>query len=159
VQTKRDAIGSDCESLFTNCTESSCGVISSPFLVKNDRWAPSAEGVRTSEAGYGSLVVFALDIAVVPRLPASLHSSAMDVAAFVFGALPGALYALDNYQRCLKPAKNYWKYDITLKQIQSHVYLQQEQLNATVACLGLMWNVSLRVRSSWEQQKCSCKVT
>jgi len=83
----------------------------------------------------------------------------MDVAAFVFGALPGALYALDNYQRCLKPAKNYWKYDITLKQIQSHVYLQQEQLNATVACLGLMWNVSLRVRSSWEQRKCSCKVT
>jgi len=22
-----------------------------------------------------------------------------------------------------------------------------------------MWNVSLRVRSSWEQRKCSCKVT
>ena len=57
----------------------------------------------------------------------------MDVASFVLGALPVVLYALDNYQRCLQPAKNYWKYEITLEQIQQHVYLQQEQLEATMA--------------------------
>jgi len=61
----------------------------------------------------------------------------MDVAAFVFGVLPAALYALDNYQRLLKPAKNYMEYSIVLQQMQSHIYLQQEQLNATMATLGL----------------------
>lgn len=61
----------------------------------------------------------------------------MEVAAFVLGALPVALYALDNYQRCLKPVKNHWKYEMTLKQIRQHVYLQQEQLKATMAGMGL----------------------
>ena len=28
-----------------------------------------------------------------------------------------------------------------------------------VECLKDVWNVSLRVQSSWEQRKCSCKVT
>ncbi|KAK0710659.1 hypothetical protein B0H67DRAFT_646098 [Lasiosphaeris hirsuta] len=61
----------------------------------------------------------------------------MEVASFVFGAIPIALYALDNYQRCLKPAKNFWKYDIILEQIKMNIYLQQEQLNATMVGLGL----------------------
>jgi hypothetical protein len=61
----------------------------------------------------------------------------MEVAAFVLGALPVVLYALDNYQRCLKPVRNHWKYEMTLKQIRQHVYLQQEQLKATMAGLGL----------------------
>ena len=61
----------------------------------------------------------------------------MEVAAFVLGALPVVLYALDNYQRCLKPVKSHWKYEMTLKQIRQHVYLQQEQLKATMAGLGL----------------------
>jgi len=29
----------------------------------------------------------------------------------------------------------------------------------TCVCRLVMWNVSLRVRGSWEQRKCSCKVT
>lgn len=61
----------------------------------------------------------------------------MDVAAFVFGVLPIALYALDNYDRCLRPIKDYWKYESTLKLIRSHVFLQQQQLNATMDRLGL----------------------
>lgn len=61
----------------------------------------------------------------------------MDVASFVFGALPIALKALENYEHCLKPAKNYWKYENTLKQIQMHVFVQQEQLKATMVGLDV----------------------
>lgn len=82
----------------------------------------------------------------------------MEVASFVFGALPVALYALDNYHRCLRPAKNYWKYDITLQQMRSHVFLQQEQLNATMAVLGLNNPTTAQLRDHlgrvYTQEKC-----
>jgi len=73
----------------------------------------------------------------LPPSALPLPSSAMEVEANGFGALPAVLYALDNYHRCLKPAKKTWKYDMALRQIKSYVYLQQEQLNATLAALGL----------------------
>jgi len=49
----------------------------------------------------------------------------MKVPAFVFGGLPVALYALDNYHRCLGLIKDHWKYESTLKFISSHIFLQQ----------------------------------
>ena len=75
-------------------------------------------------------------------IPATHSPAIMEVAAFVFGVLPVALYALDNYHRCLGPVKDYWKYKSTLKLISSHIFLQQAQLDATMDCLGLTKPIS-----------------
>ncbi len=62
----------------------------------------------------------------------------MEVAGLVLGGIPLVLYALDNYHRCLNPAKDYWKYDSTLKIIRMNVFIQQEQLKVTLRnCVGL----------------------
>jgi len=71
----------------------------------------------------------------------------MEVPAFVFGVLPVALYALDNYHRCLGPIKDYWKYKSTLRLIRSHIFLQQAQLDATMDRLGLTEPTEAQLRA------------
>jgi hypothetical protein len=61
----------------------------------------------------------------------------MEVAGIVLGGIPVVLYALDNYHRCLQPAKDYWKYDSTLKTIRMNIFIQQEQLQLSLRNIGL----------------------
>ncbi|KAF4454297.1 hypothetical protein F53441_3171 [Fusarium austroafricanum] len=61
----------------------------------------------------------------------------METASFVLSAVPIVLYALDNYQRCLRPLKDYWKYEPTLQTIRMNVFIQGEQLDATLRNIGL----------------------
>ncbi|KAK4168493.1 hypothetical protein QBC43DRAFT_310323 [Cladorrhinum sp. PSN259] len=61
----------------------------------------------------------------------------MEVAGVVLGALPIALYALDNYNRCLQATKDIVKYQATLEQFRLHIFIQQAQLEITLRNLGL----------------------
>lgn len=63
--------------------------------------------------------------------------SMADIAGLVLGGLPIALYCLDNYRRCLDSVTDWRRYEDTLKPIRNNVFLQQEQLNATLRTLGL----------------------
>jgi hypothetical protein len=61
----------------------------------------------------------------------------MEVAGIALGALPIALYAVDNYHRCLKPARNYFDYKHTLEDIRRNLFVQQQQLQVTLEDAGL----------------------
>ena len=62
----------------------------------------------------------------------------MEVAGVVLGGLPLALYAIDNYHRCLQMGTDFWRFDSTIKLIRNHVFLQQEQLHMTLRSIGLL---------------------
>ncbi|KAF5680067.1 hypothetical protein FHETE_611 [Fusarium heterosporum] len=55
----------------------------------------------------------------------------------VLGAIPIVLYALDNYERYMRPFKDYRKYELTLKTIRMNVFIQGEQLDITLNGIGL----------------------
>lgn len=61
----------------------------------------------------------------------------MELAGLVLGGLPIALYALDNYDRCLQVPKDYWRYKSTIKLLRSHIFVQHEQLQITLRNIGL----------------------
>ncbi|KAI1497399.1 hypothetical protein F5X99DRAFT_24443 [Biscogniauxia marginata] len=61
----------------------------------------------------------------------------MEVAGVVLGGIPIALYVLDNYKRCLDPARDYWRYKSTITTIRMNVFIQQEQLNIALRSIGL----------------------
>ncbi|KAI0010164.1 hypothetical protein F4779DRAFT_616893 [Xylariaceae sp. FL0662B] len=61
----------------------------------------------------------------------------MEAAGVALGALPIALYAIDNYHRCLKPARNYLDYKRTLQEIRRNLFVQQQQLQVTLQNIGL----------------------
>ncbi|KAI0469640.1 hypothetical protein GGR56DRAFT_662314 [Xylariaceae sp. FL0804] len=61
----------------------------------------------------------------------------MEVAGLLLGGIPIALYAIDNYKRCLDPAKDYWRYQSTLTAIRMNVFVQKEQLDVTLRNIGL----------------------
>ena len=61
-----------------------------------------------------------------------------EIAGLVLGGVPLAIAALENYQKCLQPARDYLKYESTLKLIRMNVFIQQEQLKVTLRnCVGL----------------------
>jgi len=62
----------------------------------------------------------------------------MEAAGVVLGALPLALYAIDNYHRCLQASTDFWRFESTLKLIRSHVFIQQQQLQITLRSIGLV---------------------
>ena len=64
----------------------------------------------------------------------------MEVAGLVLGALPMALYAIDNYHRCLQLGKDYVRFRQTIMLIRSHIFVQQEQLRITLHAIGLPIN-------------------
>lgn len=59
------------------------------------------------------------------------------VAGLVLGALPLALYAIDNYESALRPLTEYFHYKSTIRTMRRELIVQQEQLKATLRCLGL----------------------
>ncbi|KAK3985657.1 hypothetical protein QBC44DRAFT_404018 [Cladorrhinum sp. PSN332] len=61
----------------------------------------------------------------------------MEVAGLVLGAIPIALYALDNYKRCLKVATDIVKYETTLDTFRLHIFIQKKQLEITLQNIGL----------------------
>lgn len=61
----------------------------------------------------------------------------MEVGGIVLGALPIALCAIENYHRCLRPARNYIDYRNTLEEIRRNLFVQQQQLVVTLESLGL----------------------
>jgi len=62
----------------------------------------------------------------------------MEVAGVVLGALPLALYALDNYQRCLQFGKDYLRHDSAIKLMRHHIFIEQMQLRTTLRGIGLV---------------------
>lgn len=62
----------------------------------------------------------------------------MEVAGIVLGALPIALYALDNYHKSLQLTKDYLRYEATIKLIRRHIFVQHEQLQITLRSIGLV---------------------
>ena len=62
----------------------------------------------------------------------------MEAAGVVLGAIPLALYALDNYHRCLELTKDYLRFEATIKLIRRHIFVQQEQLHITLRSIGLV---------------------
>ena len=62
----------------------------------------------------------------------------MEIAGVVLGGLPIALYALDNYHRCLQVGKDYWRFESTIKLIRNHIFIEQQQLHATLRSIGLV---------------------
>ncbi|KAK3339683.1 hypothetical protein B0T25DRAFT_361481 [Lasiosphaeria hispida] len=61
----------------------------------------------------------------------------MEVAGLVLGAIPIALYALDNYTRCLQATKDVIKYEATITTLRHHVFIQKKQLEVTLHNTGL----------------------
>jgi hypothetical protein len=61
----------------------------------------------------------------------------MEAAGLLLGALPIALYAIDNYHRCLQMTRDFWRYESTIKLIRNHIFIQQEQLHITLRSIGL----------------------
>jgi hypothetical protein len=62
----------------------------------------------------------------------------MEVAAgLVLGAVPLILYALDNYGRAWKPAKDFYNWKDVIPEINRDIFLQKVQLSATLANLDL----------------------
>lgn len=64
-------------------------------------------------------------------------SAIMELAGLVLGGLPIALYAMDNYHRCLQVPKDYWRHKSTIKLLRSHIFVQHEQLQITLRSIGL----------------------
>jgi len=62
----------------------------------------------------------------------------MEAIGVVLGGLPLALYAIDNYHRCLQLGTDYWRFDSTIRLIRNHVFIQQEQLHMTLRSIGLV---------------------
>ncbi|KAI1488985.1 hypothetical protein F5X96DRAFT_642927 [Biscogniauxia mediterranea] len=62
----------------------------------------------------------------------------MEALGVVLGAVPIALYALDNYHRCLRPFRDYLKYEDTIAEIRSHVFLAQKNMDVTFGKIGLV---------------------
>ena len=56
------------------------------------------------------------------------------VLGLVLGGIPLVLWALGKYH---DPVKDYWKYDLTLSTLRDNIFVQQEQLNITLANIGL----------------------
>jgi len=61
----------------------------------------------------------------------------MEVAGLVLGAVPLILYALDNYRRAWKPAEDFFHWEDVIPEIRRDIFLQKEQLSATLANLDL----------------------
>jgi hypothetical protein len=61
----------------------------------------------------------------------------MEVAGLVLGAVPLILYALDNYGRAWKPAKDFYYWKDVIPEIKRDIFLQKVQLSATLANLDL----------------------
>lgn len=61
----------------------------------------------------------------------------MEAIGLVLGALPLALYAIDNYHRCLLLTEDYKRAEETIKLIRRHIFVQQEQLHMTLRSIGL----------------------
>lgn len=61
----------------------------------------------------------------------------MEVAGAVLGGIPLILWALENYRKALNPAKDYWRYESTLRTIENNIFVQKEQLNVTFQNIGL----------------------
>jgi hypothetical protein len=61
----------------------------------------------------------------------------MEVAGVVLGAIPIALYALDNYGRCLKITKDIIRYQATLETFRLHIFIQKQQLLVTLRNIGM----------------------
>lgn len=82
----------------------------------------------------------------------------MEVAGVVLGALPLALYALDNYHRCLQMTKDYVRFEATIKLIRRHIFVQQEQLQITLRSIGLVDPTPLQLEEHVRQlypEKCT----
>ena len=56
----------------------------------------------------------------------------MEAAGLVLGAVPGALYALDNYKRYLRVTKDVIKYEATITTFHHQVFIQKKQLELTL---------------------------
>ena len=56
-----------------------------------------------------------------------------EVAGVVLGGIPIALKALEKYH---KSVKDYSNYDITLSTLRDNIFLQQQQLRATMSLIG-----------------------
>ncbi|KAK0622605.1 hypothetical protein B0T14DRAFT_564048 [Immersiella caudata] len=61
----------------------------------------------------------------------------MEVAGVILGAIPVALYALDNYRRCLRVTKDIVKYEATITTFRHHIFIQKKQLEVTLRNVGL----------------------
>ena len=61
----------------------------------------------------------------------------MEVAGVILGAIPVALYALDNYRRCLRATKDVVKYEATITTFRHHIFIQKKQLEVTLRNVGL----------------------
>lgn len=61
----------------------------------------------------------------------------METAGVVLSGIPIALYALDNYTRCLNAVKDVLRYEDTLKSFRLDVFIQQKQLAVTLQNIGL----------------------
>jgi len=70
-------------------------------------------------------------------LASHVLSNTMEVAGVVLGAIPIALYALDNYNRCLTVAKDVIRYQATLETFRLHIFIQRQQLLVTLRNLGM----------------------
>jgi len=60
-----------------------------------------------------------------------------EIAGLALGALPLALYAIDNYEKALSPFKDFFHYRSVLRTIQRELFAQKEQLRATLRYLDL----------------------
>lgn len=62
----------------------------------------------------------------------------MEVAGLVLGALPVAMMAVDSYYDAVKLIGEYKNYEQTLRQIRRNIFIQEQQLQATLKGIGLV---------------------
>ncbi|RYP54419.1 hypothetical protein DL768_000790 [Monosporascus sp. mg162] len=61
----------------------------------------------------------------------------MEVAGVILGAIPIIVTALEKYQTALEGGKDFWRYEVTLDTIKTHVSIQEAQLSVTLNNAGL----------------------
>ncbi|KAH6842349.1 hypothetical protein B0I37DRAFT_381721 [Chaetomium sp. MPI-CAGE-AT-0009] len=61
----------------------------------------------------------------------------MEVAGLALGAIPIALYAVDNYRRCLSAVRDVVRYQATLETFRLNIFIQKKQLEVTLSNAGL----------------------
>ncbi|KAI3319342.1 hypothetical protein HD806DRAFT_290928 [Xylariaceae sp. AK1471] len=80
----------------------------------------------------------------------------MEVAGLVFGVLPVAVSAIDKYQEGLKAIGHYVNYPLTLKYIKRNLFIQIQQLRATMNDIGLEDPTLPQVRRRLRQLQPDC---